>query len=371
MQSELRYEEVIERYQITRAMIKEPLAKKEIKTLNDVFAALAEYLDQTIKNPDEITSAVVKTMKVGSNSRAQFESLTQALIRLRKKRQALDQKDINSDADFLRAVAGAASLLPVIVAASISPDLPDAIKTLKTDAGNADRKARNVRVDYLASMRQEAIAHPVLVVLHHITKTADSSQRAKIMRGILASLEGVASAIQDLTEAAEAPVIPRDVRMFGTRDVAPGAEQMTKAIEKSDNLSVWKLPFFIEQALEFAPQDERHEVLGVRQNALDRKNDDQLARKMVLESVETAAMLLSFTPVPGVALALSIAVGIARVAESIESYKEVATLYNASLDPAFLFLGDAADDPANPSMVVMDVAGLVLDVAGIGKVVRS
>ncbi len=343
LQSEDRLEEIINDYIADRSII-----GTWFKDAGDVAEAFAA----TNNDPRKST---------------RLESLISALLELQKTRRFWEKDNLDSQESLLKGVAVAASILPVAVAASISPDAPGAIKELQKDAGQASDRAMTATLKYLTEVRRHAKAHPVMIVIHPLTRKMGIGKNG-VMRHILKAIEEVQEALEDLGKTTQEPVIPLISKEDRERGIAPSAEAMTTAIEDASKLGVWKLPFFFDRALLHQLENERHGVAGVRANALERANDDLLAREMVLASIETVAMGLSF--VSGVGLALSLGVGLARLEGSVKKYEEVETLFHASLDPAFMFLGNQADQPPDASMVVFDVAGLLFDAAGVGKLVK-
>jgi hypothetical protein len=337
-------------------------SEERLEEVKDDYVGLSDLIDKFIVEPADRIRALTAVSQ-SPRKKKRFMSLVAALVELREMRGTNDLEALLRQRSVLGAAATMASLLPVMVAAGISPSAPEAIEDLKSLASDTNQRAMDALLSYVAKMRALAAEHPILTVLHHISER--SMSESSIQQSVMNAVKAVSAAIEALASVMDTPVIPP----LDSKGIAPGATAMVEAIADVSKLSIWKLPMFVDRALLELPEEERLSIQAMRETAFERKKEELAVRELVMSVVETGAMLIPAARVAG--LVLSLAVGLARLTGTIKSYEETTTLYHASLDPGFLALGDIAHAPADADMMVFDLAAVALDVVGVGKAARA
>jgi hypothetical protein len=340
-------------------------SEERLEEVSDDYVGLPDLIDKIIVEPADRIRALIAVSQ-SPTQKKRFMSLVAALVELREMRGKNDLEALLRQRSVLGAAATMASLLPIMVAAGISPSAPDAIEDLKQLAKDANQRGTDALLSYIAKMRALAAEHPVLTVLHHITERPMSE--SSIQQSVMNAVKAVRGAIDALANVMDTPVIPA----LDSKGIAPGATKLVKAMAKASKLSIWKLPIFVDRALLELPEDERLPILAMREAAFEDCKEELAVRELAMNAVsavETAIMLIPAARVAG--LVLSLAIGLAQLKGGIKSYDETTTLYHASLDPGFLALGDAAHEPADASMMVFDLAAVALDIVGVGKAARA
>lgn len=338
--------------------------------------AIADYvgnpdlLSKTFKGTDEMIQAFDAALR-DSHKKPRLTGLTQALGLLAEKRKHLDLAILKHQNGVLGGAAVIAALVPVAVAAGVSPDAPKAIETLKELAGEANKRLQMALLDYLAEVRRLAADHPILLVLHHLS--AEDSAGIALQRRLLAAVNHVAKASDDLADELNGDQVipPLHVKPWGGEKpivYAPSLMDMVAAIKKTKKINVWKLPFFIDDALTNLPQDERPGVRALRALALQEADEALLARDLVLVPLELATMFLP--PARIASAAVSLGLGLLRLSGTIRTYEEAQTLYHASLDPNFLATGDGPHAPGSADGIIFDMVSMVFDAGTLSRLAR-
>lgn len=337
-------------------------SEERLEEVKDDYVGLSDLIGETIVEPADRIRAL-NAVRQSPRKKKRFMSLVAALVELREMRGKDELDLLLRERSVLGIAATMASLLPVMVAAGISPSALEAIEDLKTLANDANQRSTNALLSYVAKMRALAAEHPILTVLHHISERPMSER--SIQQSVMSAVKAVREAIEALDIVMDTPVIPP----LDSNGTAPDATAMIEAIANVSKISIWKLPVFVDRALLELPEDERLSIQALRVVAFERKNEELAVRELVMSVVETGAMLIPAARVSS--LVLSLAVGLARLTGAIKSYEETTTLYHASLDPGFLALGETAHAPADADMIVFDLAAVALDVVGVGKATRA
>jgi hypothetical protein len=113
----------------------------------------------------------------------------------------------------------------------------------------------------------------------------------------------------------------------------------------------------LDRALEFVLVDERRRVLAIQRHAQEQAKDAAFMEMFATLGCEAVA---TFAPAAGpIGIAIAVAWALYGFSQSMHEYREVQTLYDATLDPAILLSGDAKHDPGDPSAVIMDLVGVL------------
>jgi hypothetical protein len=128
-------------------------------------------------------------------------------------------------------------------------------------------------------------------------------------------------------------------------------------MNKSDLLSVWKIPFFVERALLVLPPRQAIDVRAMMELAASHDVGGAIATSLAMFGVDTACMFLPAAGPVGVAIALMVAVF--HLSDSVHEYRSLSALYHASLDPSLLLREAEHDEPSRLS-VALDLLGLLV-----------
>jgi hypothetical protein len=198
---------------------------------------------------------------------------------------------------------------------------------------------------YLKALREEAAKFPVLLIMDH-EEEYRWPQDAKAEA--FEALDDAEEAIADLCRTGVNSTTMPDTRV----------EKLTGMAERiagGSKVAVWKLPFFIDQALNDMPVRDANVVRRMRRFAAELKRDDAIQAGIILGGVDVAMVAAPLAGPVGVGVAFIWA--IIALARSIHEYSQLATLYKASINPAVLLLADE-HDPASKMGIVFDILGL-------------
>jgi hypothetical protein len=212
-----------------------------------------------------------------------------------------------------------------------------------------DREVAEATYRYLEVLRSEAARHPILLLIHE---------------DLLASHLDVARAIGERSEAAEAAIAR--IRAAGVnREVIPGIRRpedvsctgLARRLLESPLESVWKLPFFMERAILRLHPAEALDVRGIMDLAARNKGGEAIAQSLAFFGIETAAL---FAPAAGpVGIGLALAWALYNLGRSVEEYRALSALYNATLDPSLLLRGSEHAEPGKLG-ILLDLLGLLV-----------
>ena len=198
---------------------------------------------------------------------------------------------------------------------------------------------------YLKALREEAAKFPVLLIMDH-REEYHWPQDAR------------AEAFDVLDDAEEAIAELCRAGVNSTTVPESRVEKLTGMAERiagGSKVAVWKLPFFIDQALSDMPVRDANIVRRMRRFAAEVERGDSIQAGIILGGVDVAMVAAPLAGPVGVGVAFIWA--IIALARSIHEYSQLASLYKASINPAVLLLADE-HDPASKIGIVFDILGL-------------
>lgn len=274
---------------------------------------------------------------------------------------------LRKDGETLQRVQRISALVPIVLspaadAATVSAN----IRSLKAHARKTIGPEGMALLNYLLRMRELARNFPILIVLQHLTARSSPASSNDIQRALISAIIDANEAIRRLHEEMFRPVIPRAER----KGEAPATVELAEAISQAGRLSVWKLPFFMEKALIGLPDDERPSVGYTRIAALYRTEKRLAMQKLTSIPIDllVTGALLACGPIGAV---LGLALAIPGLSGSFAEYEEMNALYHASLDPAFLALGDEGHEPPSVAGLAFDVFLLLFGLRTAPKDIRA
>lgn len=224
------------------------------------------------------------------------------------------------------------------------------------NAADADLDQKSLQVaqatyGYLATLRAEAKQHPIVLVLQH--QDLSSVTYHQLGHAIdVAVKEAEQATARIRAVGVNTPTFPRRYRPDDTK-----CSGLAASMNKSDLLSVWKIPFFVERALLAIPPRQAIDVRAMMELAASHDVGGAIATSLALFGVDTACMFLPAAGPVGVAIALMVAVF--HLSDSVHEYRSLHALYHASLDPSLLLREAEHDEPSRLS-VVLDLLGLLV-----------
>ena len=331
------------------------------RTLAD--AAEQRYVGNTAADARDVTQYT-----------ADFMSLSKALVSLQQARESADVDALRTQQSVMQAAALGAMALSVMQVDKLSGGVETAFSEIKGLAGDAAMRAGQANVQYLATMRELARAHPILTALQHHTEGMRRDGKpvsysiASFQRDVRSAIAKARKAIAELQKTAMTPVIPvqlpsglaatslREQALAAQHSEPPNVGDLIASIEQAAITTVWKLPFFMDRSVEHLTLRERRWVLALQRHAVELTDAASFARTFAMIGCEATAAL---APLAGpIGIAIAVAWGLHCLHGSVREYEEVRMLYDATLDPAILLRGDA-HDPADPSAVILDLVGLL------------
>jgi hypothetical protein len=248
-------------------------------------------------------------------------------------------------------VARRAGVGPLPGAEALDRPAWDAIAAAAGLADAAARTRAEAATAFLQALRRVAAHHPVVLLLDH--RALAGRPDTEIGRAVAQELTAAEEAIGRLrASGVNRPVVPFD---RGPLDTTPSG--LAERIARAGTLSVWKLPFFVGQALLQLPPAQAIEVKAVMAMAAERAEGTALRQAIATTAVDAASVLAPAAGTIGVVLALGWA--IVALGRSIQEYRQLGDLFHATLDPKVLLRGlDHAE--ASKVDLVLDVFGLAV-----------
>lgn len=283
-----------------------------------------------------------------------FVGLRDAVSKVAAARRSADLDAIKTEQSVVEAVSVALTVVAVAGALDrrwFALD-PQAWKEIAEATQMADRARLHTAqavARYLQVLRREANTYPVLLVLDH--RRLVHAKMGPFARALDEALTAAEKAITSLRgSAVNAETIPdmrrpQDVTMTGLAERVAGAGKV----------SVWKLPFFIEQAILGLPAQDANHVLQIMELAAELEEGNAIKNNLKLFGVEAAMMVAPLTGFVGVALALAWA--LASLGRTVYEYQQMSDLFEASLEPALLLRGDE-HGRASHVAILFDLLGL-------------
>lgn len=216
---------------------------------------------------------------------------------------------------------------------------------------DAAQNTAEATVRYLTVLRREAERHPVLLVLDHQRLTQETV--LGVGRAVDEALRDAEAAIARLrASGANTRAIPAQRR---AQDLTPTG--LAERLTASNRVSVWKLPFFVEDALLRMPPARASETQRVMELAARTGEGAAIAQSLSLFGINSAAMLAPAAGPVGVGLALAWA--LFSLGTTITEYRQLSDLFHATLDPAALLRG-LDHEEASSLAILLDVIGLLV-----------
>ena len=298
---------------------------------------------------------------VPSPSSPDYVSLRAALSRVAAARRSLQLDQLRRRKTIAQGVMLALTLLAVNDAASRSGGVQVGAQGVSLDARawrdiaraaaittSADAELAKAVTAYLGVLRREGLRHPVILVLD-VDLLANAGPML-LGSSLDQALTGAAKAIGKLLrEGANTPIAAN-----APADVTP--TQLADAIASSGDLSIWKLPFFIGQALDQVPPAASADVSAFLELTAQRRGAQAVTDGLAMSGITAAAALVALAGPIG--LAVSLLWSAFQLWQSWTEYEQLAVLFHASLDTGLLLRGLDPEAPAT--------TGLVLDAAGVG-----
>jgi hypothetical protein len=200
--------------------------------------------------------------------------------------------------------------------------------------------------EYLKVLRHEAETFPVLLVMDHSSRYTyyeEAQQEA------LEALDAAEVALAELCEDGAGEVVVPDWRPAAPEDVA-------ERIARSNMLSVWKMPFFMDAALLELPPRRANTVRRMRRFAADIDSKKQVASAIMSGGADTASLFATLAGPIGISMAVMW--GMVGVLEAGHDHAQLRKLFSASLSPNELLRGGDHDPPSKAG-VVLSLLGLI------------
>jgi hypothetical protein len=213
--------------------------------------------------------------------------------------------------------------------------------------GIARRQLMESVTEYLTVLRKEAERFPVLFVMDHRNVQRVAEQQKE---DVLEQLKQAEDAISELCrEGVNATTV--------SESFEDKLADMAERIADGSRICVWKLPFFIDQAMDDMSPREANAVRCMRGFAAEVESGNAIRNGIILGSVEVAMLVAVFAGPVGVGVALMWAV--TRLMRTVHEYDQLDALFKASLDRSFL-LPESEHDPASKMWIIFDVLGLLV-----------
>lgn len=208
----------------------------------------------------------------------------------------------------------------------------------------AQRQLSEGVVEYLTVLRKEAEEFPSLLILDHSERFEDADEA---IVAVFKALDRAEDAIGGLCRSA--------VNARTIRETLSQVTDLVEDIAGASRVSVWKLPFFLDRGLgEMLPRD-ANLVRRIRRAAAEAERGNAIAHAIALGGMDVAMMAVAVAGPVGVGTAFLWAV--ATLGRTLHEYDQLMHLYQASVDPSLLLLGEE-HGPASKLGIVFDVLGL-------------
>jgi len=232
---------------------------------------------------------------------------------------------------------------------------PEDNRRLGYAAGLMNQAAQNLAEalqQYLGVVRLHGSKYPILSLLGPREVRSDSTMylASKIDEAIDDAVEAVEILMRSGARSFAIPATHQD-----PHSMTPSA--LAKVIAESGKTSVWKLPFFVERATQTLPDRDAQDVDSVLTLAEKLDSDGAIANALALGGIELAMMAAPAAGPIGVGVALQW--GILQIIHAIREYRELKTLFAASVDPNYLLRGLEHED-ASKFDVMLSFLGLIV-----------
>lgn len=286
-----------------------------------------------------------------------FKGMRRGLALIHKARKAAHVDEVKREQLVVQAIS--LGLCALVIAAQLRqgrllPE-PEDMRRLNMATGLASQAARNTAdamTQYLEALRREAAVYPILTLL---------GPREVATGGFGPLAEAIDQAVTDATaacerlmsEGARRLVIPETF----ASEHAMTPSQLAKCVANASVLSVFKVPFFLERAIQTLPGRDAEDVDRVLALASDLESGSAIRSSLALGGIETAMLAAPAAGPIGVAIAVQW--GLMEVIRSLHEYGQLKALFEASIDPR-LFLRGLEHEPASRLSVLFSLLGLVV-----------
>ncbi len=232
---------------------------------------------------------------------------------------------------------------------------PEDNRRLAYAAGLSSQAAQNMADamrQYLRVVRQHGSDYPILSLLGPREVRSDST--IYLATKIDEAIDDAVRSIEELMRSgARSYAIPQK------NDVLSAAfpSGLARVIADTGKTSVWKLPFFVERAIQTLPDRDARDADSVMALASRLESEGAIANALAVGGVELAMMAAPAAGPVGVIVALEWAV--IQVIQAVREYRELQTLFEASVDPNFLLRG-VEHEEASKLDVMLSLLGLIV-----------
>ncbi|MGV3582810.1 MAG: hypothetical protein ACO1N8_10950 [Methylophilus sp.] len=218
-------------------------------------------------------------------------------------------------------------------------------------ANQAQQNYLEAMSSYLEILATEAQSHPILLLLGPKALTNSTVESYTLFAAeIKETIDDTLKAIEKLrVEGACHYVIPDKIDNHSFN-----ISVLSETISDSNAFSVWKLPFFVERAKQFLPEQRMKEVDTLIEMAA--KKDKAIASALAMGGMDLA--MLAAPACGPIGVGLSVFWGIIGLIQSGYEYVELKTLFNASINPAILLRG-VEHEPASKIGILLSVVGVI------------
>lgn len=287
---------------------------------------------------------------------ADVKGLRVGLAAINRVRKSAHVDDVKREQVVVTGVAlglGAATILNQLQNGRIYPSQQDQ-EQLNKVTGLLTQAAKNTAEamqEYLEAIRVHGEQYPLLSILG--PREIGSYDYGPFAEAIDTAVKDVIAACEKLMqEGARHLVIPEAPSLHS---MTPG--RLAQTIADAPAVSVWKLPFFLERALQQLPTERAEDAEKVMALAAELDGSQCIRSALAISGVETGLMVAAATGPIGATIAFQWAV--VQVIKSVHEYGEMKALFEASIDPR-LFLRGLDHEPASRLSVFLSLLGLIV-----------
>lgn len=282
-----------------------------------------------------------------------FEGMRRGLSLVNKARQAAAIDQIRREQFVVQATS--LGLCALVICQQLSegrlfPESQD-LRRLREATGLASQAAQNMAdamTQYLDVVRGQATSYPILTLLGPREVRADGlSNLAQKIDEVVTEAQVAIDHL--MTEGARRFVIPQTFQQ-------PTPQALAKSVADSSVVSVWKVPFFLERAIQTLPLAQAEDVDHVRVLASQLESGTAIKSAIALGGIDVAIMAAPAAGPIGVAIAMQWAC--IQLFRSIEEYQQLSNLFKASIDPNYLLLG-LDHEPASRIGMILAFIGVI------------
>lgn len=232
---------------------------------------------------------------------------------------------------------------------------PQDMQRLAVATGLTTQAAQNTAdamTRYLDAVSRHAADYPILTLLGPRKVRTDGY--SDLAKNIDEAVDDARNAIDHLmTEGARKFVIPDTYQNL--HSMTPHA--LAKLVAEGSAVSVWKVPFFLERAIQILPEENARDVDQVMALAATLESEGAIKSSLALGGIEIAMMA---APIAGpIGVGVAVAWGLVGVIRSVQEYRQLSWLFEASIDPHYLLRG-LEHEPASKLGVLLSFLGMIV-----------